>query len=109
MVNIENIHSLTDFRRNASNYVEQIKETKAPLVLTVNGEAAVVVQDAHAFQQMLNRLQQLEQELNQLKLENLQQEIQKGINQADRGELLDGEEVMARLQARYQAGLADAS
>jgi prevent-host-death family protein len=107
MVNLENIHSLTDFRRNASNYVEQIKETKAPLVLTVNGEAAVVVQDARTFQQTLNRLQQLEEELNQLKLENLQQEIQKGIEQADRGELLNGEEVMARLQTRYQAALTN--
>ncbi len=107
MVNLENIHSLTDFRRNASNYVEQIKQTKAPLVLTVNGEAAVVVQDARAFQQTLNRLQQLEEELNQLKLESLQQEIQKGIEQADRGELLNGEEVMARFQARYQAASTD--
>ncbi|WP_017742473.1 hypothetical protein [Scytonema hofmannii] len=37
----------------------------------------------------------------------LRQEIQKGIDQADRGELLDGEEVMARLHARHQAALAD--
>ncbi|MCC5602437.1 hypothetical protein [Nostoc favosum] len=74
----------------------------------MNGEAAVVVQDARAFQQMLNRLQQLEDELNQLKLESLQQEVQKGIDQADKGELLNGEEVMARLQARYQAALTDA-
>jgi prevent-host-death family protein len=108
VVNLENIHSLTDFRRNASNYIDQIKETKAPLILTVNGEAAVVVQDARAFQQMLNRLQQLEDELNQLKLESLRQEIQKGIDQANRGELLDGEQVMARLQAHYQAALTDA-
>jgi PHD/YefM family antitoxin component YafN of YafNO toxin-antitoxin module len=67
------------FRRASTQptifYVDQIKETKAPLILTVNGEAAVVVQDARAFQQMLNRLQQLEDELNQLKLESLRQEI----------------------------------
>nr|WP_202896011.1 type II toxin-antitoxin system Phd/YefM family antitoxin [Iningainema tapete] len=99
---MENIHSLTDFRRNASNYVEQINETKAPVVLTVNGEAAVVVQDARAFQEMLNRLQQLEDELNYLKLETLRQEIQKGVEQAERGELLDGEEIMARLHSRLQ-------
>lgn len=105
MFNVQNIHSLTDFRRNASNYVEQIQETKTPLVLTVNGEAAVVVHDAHAFQQMYERLQQLENELNQVKLEKLREEIQKGIDQADRGELLDGEKVMAQLYARHQAAL----
>ena len=56
MINLENIHSLTDFKRNASSYVERIRETKAPIVLTVNGEAAVIVQDALSFQNLLDRL-----------------------------------------------------
>lgn len=106
MINLENIHSLTEFRRNASTYIEQIKGRKDPLVLTVNGEAAVVVQDASAFQEMLDHVQQIEEELNHLKLETLRQDIQKGIDLADQGELLDGEEVMARLHARDQAALA---
>jgi prevent-host-death family protein len=106
MINVQNIHSLTDFRRNASNYVEQIQQTKASLVLTVNGEAAVVVCSAYVFQEMLERIQQLENELNSVKLERLREEIQKGIDQADRGELLDGEEVMAQLYHRHQEGLA---
>jgi prevent-host-death family protein len=105
MISLQNIHSLTDFRRNASNYVEQIQETKAPLVLTVNGEAAVVVCSAYTFQEMVERLQQLENDLNNVKLERLQEEIQKGIDQADRGELLDGEEVMAQLYTRHEKGL----
>ncbi len=105
MINLQNIHSLTDFRRNASNYVEQIQETKAPLVLTVNGEAAVVVCSAYTYQEMVERLQQLENELNNVKLERLREEIQKGIDQADRGELLDGEEVMAQLYTRHEKGL----
>lgn len=106
MINLQNIHSLTDFRRNASSYIEQIQETKAPLVLTVNGEAAVVVCNAYTFQEMLERLQQLEDELNNVKLDKLREEIQKGIDQADRGELLDGEEVMAEFYARHQERLA---
>jgi prevent-host-death family protein len=105
MISLQNIHSLTDFRRNASNYVEQIQETKAPLVLTVNGEAAVVVCSAYTFQEMVERLQQLENDLNNVKLERLQEEIQKGIDQADRGELLDGEEVIAQLYTRHEKGL----
>ncbi|HBL11840.1 MAG TPA: prevent-host-death family protein, partial [Cyanobacteria bacterium UBA11162] len=52
---------LTDFKRNASSYVEQIQQTKSPMVLTVNGEAAVIVQDALSFQDLLDRLNQLEE------------------------------------------------
>lgn len=71
MFTLNNIHSLTDFRRNAGNYAEQIRQQKTPMVLTMNGEAALVVHDAHAFQDLVNRLQRFEKELAQLKLEKL--------------------------------------
>ncbi|MTJ31495.1 MAG: type II toxin-antitoxin system Phd/YefM family antitoxin [Aphanizomenon flos-aquae KM1D3_PB] len=67
-INLQNIQTLTDFKRNAKDYVEKIKLTKSPLVLTVNGKAEVVVQEAQEFQQMLDRLQNLEEELQKLKL-----------------------------------------
>jgi prevent-host-death family protein len=56
MFSLQNIHSLTDFKRNANTYIESIRSTKAPIVLTVNGEAAVVVQDAMVFQDLVDRL-----------------------------------------------------
>ena len=40
------IESLTNFKRNTREYLERIKESGHPLVLTVNGKAEVVVQDA---------------------------------------------------------------
>jgi len=43
MIELENIHSLSDFKRNAKEFIEQIKTTKSPLVLTVNDKAKVVV------------------------------------------------------------------
>lgn len=46
------IQSLSDFKQNASRYVKQVQETKEPLVLTVNGRPAVVVQDAADYQRM---------------------------------------------------------
>ena len=67
-INLQNIQTLTDFNRNAKDYVEKIKLTKSPLVLTVNGKAEVVVQEAQEFQKMLDRLQNLEEELQKLKL-----------------------------------------
>jgi prevent-host-death family protein len=72
MITPENIHSLTDFKRNTSSYVEKMKESKAPLVLTVNGQAEFVVQDARAYQELLNRLSHAEEELRSLRLEVLQ-------------------------------------
>ena len=50
MVSLQNIQSLTDFRHNAKKYVEQLQTTQAPLVLTVNGKAAVVVEAAEAYE-----------------------------------------------------------
>lgn len=49
------IQSLSDFKQNASKFVKQVQESKEPLVLTVNGKPAVVVQDAESYQEMVDR------------------------------------------------------
>ena len=55
MLNIsKDIQSLTTFRRASGTYMKQLKKTKRPLVLTVNGKAAAVVQDAEAYQRLLD-------------------------------------------------------
>jgi prevent-host-death family protein len=69
------------FKRNAKDFLEQVKSSKAPLVLTVNGKAEIVVQDAMAFQELNDRLQQAEEELCQLKPVTLQQDIAIGTKQ----------------------------
>jgi predicted transcriptional regulator len=43
-----------------------------------------------------------EEIIEQIKLQWLRQEVQKGIDQADRGELLDADEAFAELEKRYQ-------
>lgn len=86
VISVENIKSLTDFRRNSKDYVEELQQSKRPMVLTVNGEAAVVVQDAKAFQESQNKIAQLESELQRLKLETLKQDLQVGINQMEAGQ-----------------------
>jgi PHD/YefM family antitoxin component YafN of YafNO toxin-antitoxin module len=86
MIELKNIHSLSDFKRNAKEFIERIKATKSPMVLTINGKAEVVVQDAHAFQSICDRVEQAEAELHILKLATLQQEINVGISQLKNGE-----------------------
>jgi len=61
MLNIStDIHSLSDFKRNTSNFVEQMRGSGHPLVLTINGKAAIVVQDAAAYQELQDRVDELE-------------------------------------------------
>jgi prevent-host-death family protein len=47
------IRSLTEFKLKSSDFLRQMKETGEPIVLTVNGKAAVVVQDAESYQRLL--------------------------------------------------------
>lgn len=48
------IQSLTSFRRASGDFMKRLKKTKRPVVLTVNGKAAAVVQDAEAYQRLLD-------------------------------------------------------
>ena len=89
MIPLQNIQSLTDFKRNASNYVEQVQSTHTPLVLTVNGKAAVVVQDAGSFQAQVDRLQALEAELQELKRAALKQDLAIGLQQLQQGQFTE--------------------
>lgn len=59
-LDLRNIHPLSDFQRSAKTFLTTLKETQAPIVLTVNGKAAVVVQDAESYQRLLERIELLE-------------------------------------------------
>ncbi len=85
-ISLKNIHSLTEFKRNANIYVEQVRNSHAPLVLTINGEAAVIIQDAESFQATIDQLRAVEAELQALKLSQLRQDIQIGVDQLDQGQ-----------------------
>jgi PHD/YefM family antitoxin component YafN of YafNO toxin-antitoxin module len=60
-MNLErDIHPLTDFKRNTPAFLRQLKETGHPLVLTINGKAEIVVQDARSYQRLLDLTERLE-------------------------------------------------
>lgn len=60
MISLKDIESLTAFKRNTTEYVKKIKKSGNPLVLTVNGKAEIVVQDAESYQRMLELLDRAE-------------------------------------------------
>lgn len=47
------IMSLSTFKGDSNKVMRQMKKTREPVVLTVNGKAAFVVQDAESYQQLL--------------------------------------------------------
>jgi len=91
MIDLREIYSLTDFQRNAKQYIERTKETQKPIVLTVNGKAEVVVQDAHAYQQLLERLEYAETVAA----------IRKGIEEFERGQGKPAREALEELRSKH--------
>jgi prevent-host-death family protein len=52
MFNSADIHTVTDFSRKPAEHIKRLAKTKRPEILTVNGKAAVVVQDAETYEKM---------------------------------------------------------
>lgn len=59
------IRPLTEFQRDAKAHISRLKKTGRAEILTVNGRAAVVVQDAAAYQE-LRRLADWASEVRQI-------------------------------------------
>ena len=91
MIDLREVRSVTEFQRNIKDYVGHLKENKTPLVLTVNGRAELVVQDAESYQLMLERLERAE----------TLAAIRKGMEQAERGEGTPLAEVEKKLPKKH--------
>jgi PHD/YefM family antitoxin component YafN of YafNO toxin-antitoxin module len=61
-IDVKDIRPLTDFLRNTKSHTARLKKTKSPMVLTVNGSASLIVQDAETYQQLRDRINELEYE-----------------------------------------------
>lgn len=61
MINLKDeIDSLSNFKRNTSDFLKQLKRSGKPVVLTINGKAELVVQDAASYQRLLEITERLE-------------------------------------------------
>lgn len=88
---LSNIYSLSDFQRNTRGHIDKLKQSGAPAVLTVNGQAEIVVQSAEAYQRLLD-----DQEL----LEGLRR-VSRGLEEAKRGEGQPMREVLSKLAVEH--------
>ena len=91
MIDLTEIRSLTEFVRHSKEYVGNIKRKKSPMVLTVNGKAELVIQDAESYQAMLKKLDYIE----------TLEAIRQGLEEAERGESRSASEVFKELSAKY--------
>jgi prevent-host-death family protein len=91
MIDLREVRSVTEFQRNLKDYVGRLKEKKTPIVLTVNGRAEVVVQDAASYQTLLDRLERAETIAA----------IRQGMEQFKRGEGIPLKQAERRLRKRH--------
>ena len=91
MIDLREVRSVTEFQRNIKDYVGRLKENKKAMVLTVNGRAELVVQDAESYQLILERLERAETLAS----------IRRGIEQIDRGEGIAVGEAEAKLRKKH--------
>jgi prevent-host-death family protein len=91
MIDLREVRSVTEFQRNIKDYVSRLKQRRTPLVLTVNGRAELVVQDAKSYQEMLDRLERAE----------ALAAIRKGMEQFHRGEGIALDEAEKKLRKKH--------
>ncbi len=87
----EDIHSLTSFRRRSADFLKQLHKSKRPMVLTVKGRAAAVVQDAEAYQRLLDIAARAD----------VYEALRQGIEDGDQGRESPAREVFAKLRAKH--------
>ena len=54
------IRPLSEFRANAAAFVQQVRRTRRPLVLTQHGKSAAVLLDVEEYERLVERAELLE-------------------------------------------------
>ncbi|MEM7356215.1 MAG: type II toxin-antitoxin system Phd/YefM family antitoxin [Acidobacteriota bacterium] len=84
----KDIRPLSEFRANAASLVQQVRETKRPLVLTQRGHSAAVVVDVAEFERLVDELELL-------------RDIRLAERQLDQGQGIPHNEAKARVMAMF--------
>ena len=87
----KDIQSLTTFRRRSGDFMKQLKKSRRPVVLTVKGKAAAVVQDAEAYQRLLDIAARAD----------ATEGIRQGLDDANKGRVRPATEFFDEFEARH--------
>lgn len=87
----KDIQSLTTFRRRSGDFMKQLKKSKRPVVLTVKGKAAAIVQDAEAYQRLLDIAAAV----------NAEEGIRQGLDDVAHGRTREAGEVFDKIRRQH--------
>jgi prevent-host-death family protein len=87
----QDIQSLTTFRRRSGDFMKQLRKNKRPVVLTVRGKAAAIVQDAEAYQRLLDIAAQADAE----------EGIRQGLNDVAHGRIRPAKDVFDEIRRKH--------
>ncbi len=85
----KDIQALTTVRRRSGDFMKQLKKNKRPVVLTVKGKAAAIVQDAGAYQRLLDIAAR----------SDVEEGIRQGLLDAKQGKMRPAREFFAEFEA----------
>jgi prevent-host-death family protein len=88
----KDIKPLSNFKRNSVAVIDQLKRTGRPVVLTINGKAEIVVQDAKSYQRLLQNIDQAEAIIG----------IRKGLASMKRGQGIPAEQAFERIRKKHK-------
>lgn len=83
----EDVQPLSVFRANVAGFLDQVRATKRPLVLTQHGKSAAVVLDVDAYEALVDEVE-------------LVRDIREARAELERGEGIPHDEVIEELRAR---------
>ena len=86
----EDIQPLTAFRANIASFIDQVRNTRRPLILTQHGRSAAVLLGASDYEALVDELELL-------------RDIRTAELQIDAGQAISHEEVERRLTERLSA------
>ena len=87
----KDIQPLTTFRNNSVKMMQRLKKTRRPIILTVNGKPEAVVQDAAAYQRLLDLAA----------LADPTDGLRQGLDDIAKGRTRPAREVFAELRKEY--------
>ncbi len=85
------IQAMTTFRRNPGAFLKHLKKTRRPIILTVNGKAEAVVQDAKAYQRLLDIAAQAD----------AREGIRQGLEDVERGRVRPAREALETFRRQH--------
>jgi antitoxin YefM len=83
----QDVQPLSAFRANAAGFLDQVRSTKRPLVLTQHGKSAAVVLDVDQYEALVDEIEVI-------------RDIRQAKEELARGEGIPHDEVVAELRAR---------